>query len=281
VTLGSSAAGLAAALAAAGVAELVSLPRRSKRWRPVPHLAAVLRRLRVPRRLATPQALRAKVLAAGEPAGLGVREWVAAKLCCAGTAGGCALLALPGAPGRTGILALVVGPVAALRLPDLWLARAAAVRVESARRHLPDLIDMLRVTVTAGAAPMRALDAVARQFPGPLASELREVVTVCGLGERPASALERLEQRLPCDDVASFARVLRDSSRHGTPLAPALAAQAARTRHRRRQDIRERAARAGPKIQLVVSLVLVPSVLLVIAAALVAELPRAGLGAGF
>jgi uncharacterized protein involved in exopolysaccharide biosynthesis len=45
-----------------------------------------------------------------------------------------------------------------------------------------------------------------------------------------------------------------------------------------RQRIRERAARAGPQIQLVVALVLVLSVLLTIAAVLVTELTATGLG---
>jgi tight adherence protein C len=271
-------AGAAAAFAAAGSLELAPVAGSVRRGRVASHVTGALARLRLPHGLTVPRALDAKVQAAGEPAGLGVREWVAAKLCCAVAAGCLAVLVLPGAPGRVGVLVVAAGPLAGLRLPDLWLARAAKVRVDAAGRQLPDVVDMLRVTVAAGAAPMRALDAVAREFHGPLADELRQVATLSGLGERRDTALERLERRLPCQDVASLARMLRDSSRHGTPLAPALAALAARSRHRRRQDLRERAARAGPKIQLVVSLVLVPSVLLLIAAAMIAELPRAGLG---
>jgi tight adherence protein C len=56
-----------------------------------------------------------------------------------------------------------------------------------------------------------------------------------------------------------------------------LASQASRARHRRAQAMRDQAARAGPKIQLVVALLLVPSALLIVAAGLLAELGRAGL----
>jgi tight adherence protein C len=72
--------------------------------------------------------------------------------------------------------------------------------------------------------------------------------------------------------VATLAATLRRAERHGSPLADALAAQARDARAERARAIRERAARAGPKIQLVVALLLVPSVLLLVAAALVATL---------
>ena len=57
----------------------------------------------------------------------------------------------------------------------------------------------------------------------------------------------------------------------GAPLAERLHEQAAALRAASRRAIEERAARAAPKIQLVVALVLVPSVLLTIVAALVAH----------
>jgi pyruvate/2-oxoglutarate dehydrogenase complex dihydrolipoamide dehydrogenase (E3) component len=56
------------------------------------------------------------------------------------------------------------------------------------------------------------------------------------------------------------------------PLADALAAQTAEARSRRAARRAETAARAAPKIQLVVALLLVPAVLLLIAAALIPAL---------
>jgi tight adherence protein C len=67
--------------------------------------------------------------------------------------------------------------------------------------------------------------------------------------------------------------------RHGAPLADTLAAQARDARFGLARHAREEAARAGPKIQLVVALLLVPSVLLLVAAALLAALLGPG-GAG-
>jgi len=56
------------------------------------------------------------------------------------------------------------------------------------------------------------------------------------------------------------------------PPADALAALADEARAERARQVRDRAARAAPKIQLVVALLLVPAVLLLVAAALGAAL---------
>jgi tight adherence protein C len=65
---------------------------------------------------------------------------------------------------------------------------------------------------------------------------------------------------------------LRRSARHGSPLGPALGAIAADARAERARRVRDSAARAAPKVQLIVALLLVPAVLLLVAAALAASL---------
>ena len=67
---------------------------------------------------------------------------------------------------------------------------------------------------------------------------------------------------------------LERSRRYGSPLADQLRDRAVALRAEQRRRIEEQAARAAPKIQLVVALVLVPSVLLMIVAALVANSDR-------
>jgi tight adherence protein C len=89
------------------------------------------------------------------------------------------------------------------------------------------------------------------------------------LGEPVDRALEHLERRCPSHTIPPFVAALRRAERHGTPLQPTLAAQATEARSQRAARRSEQAAKAAPKIQLVVALMLVPAVLLLIAAALV------------
>jgi tight adherence protein C len=89
-------------------------------------------------------------------------------------------------------------------------------------------------------------------------------------------ALKGTADRLPLGEVEQLVAALDRAARHGAPLAQTLAAQAEGARLARRRRIQEEAAKAGPKIQLVVALLLVPSVLLLVAAALAAALLGGG-----
>ena len=108
--------------------------------------------------------------------------------------------------------------------------------------------------------------------PGRLAAELRRAADRLALGAPRAATLVQLERRCPAEGIVALVAALRRADRHGAPLGPALAAQALDARARRARRTAEAAAKAGPKIQLVVALLLVPSVLLLVAAALLPAL---------
>jgi tight adherence protein C len=105
-----------------------------------------------------------------------------------------------------------------------------------------------------------------------LAREWRAVAREVALGVSLAEALDALATRLPQTEIRTLVAALHRAGRHGSPLADTLAAQARQARFALARRIREDAARAGPKIQLVVALLLVPSVLLLVAAALASAL---------
>jgi tight adherence protein C len=226
-----------------------------------------------------PQDLRGRIAAAGRPAGLGVREAMAAKVAAAVLLGAAALPLAAVAPGRLGVLLGPAAPVAGFLAPDLWLARLAAERARRVRRELPALLDILRVSVEAGGSFPDALRSVGERSDGPLAREWRAVGREVALGVPLGEALIGLEERVPLPEVRAFVAALERARRHGAPLAGTLAAQARSARFALARRIRDDAARAGPKIQLVVALLLVPSVLLLVAAALASALLDGGVGA--
>jgi tight adherence protein C len=179
--------------------------------------------------------------------------------------------ALPAAavlPGRLGPVAILTAPAAAFVAPDAWLARSARRRRVAMAIELPEVLDLLHVAVGAGQPALRALGEVGRRRGGPLAAELRSAAAQAALGVPRAPALERLARRCPVEGVAALVAAIARSDRHGAPLAPALHALAADARAQRAQRVRERAARAAPKIQLVVALLLVPAVMLIVGACL-------------
>ncbi|MEA2217952.1 MAG: tight adherence protein [Solirubrobacteraceae bacterium] len=221
---------------------------------------------------AGPADLQARIAAAGTPLGLTASDVVALKGAAALIG---VLLALPLAtalPGRLGVVALLCAPGGGFLLPDLALARRARARGARMSLELADVLDLLRVAIQAGLPVGRALGEVGRRCGGPLAGELSAAATRLRLGATRDEALGELVARCPLDGIATFAAAVARSERHGAPLAPALEALAIEARAEQARRLRDDAARAAPKIQLVVALVLVPAVMLLVAAVLVQAL---------
>ena len=191
----------------------------------------------------------------------------------AGAAAGALAFAMiaPVAPGRLAPL-LAMGLVAAGFLaPDAFAERAARQHRARLVEALPDALDLLAVGAAAGRAPAALFGEIAGATEGSLARELAITLAEIDTGLSVAAALERLRDRTGAAELGALAAALDRSRRYGSPLADQLHAQAATLRREERRRVEERAARAAPKIQLVVALVLVPSALLTIAAALVAH----------
>jgi tight adherence protein C len=179
--------------------------------------------------------------------------------------------AAPAAPGRTALLVALAMPAAGFILPDALLEREARRRHRRLVGALPDALDLLAIGSAAGRGPAAGFAEIAAAGRGPLAEELRIVVAELECGQPLSAALASLRERVPGSEIAGLCASIERSRRLGSPLAEQLRRQAVALRRDQRRAVEERAARAAPKIQLIVALVLVPSVLLMIAAALIAN----------
>jgi tight adherence protein C len=265
-------AAAAGVLAATAIVELAAAGRPRRVALPVA-LVSVLARMG--RRLGAPRAprdLATRVAAAGAPLGLDVADVMAVK-------GASALVALlagspvaTALPGRLPVVGLAALPLLGFFAPDLLLSRRIRIRARRMEAELPDLLDLLRIAVEAGLPLGRALGDVGARHGGLLAAEWSRAAAEIALGVPRGRALDDVAARCPLPGIAALVAAVDRAQRHGAPLAETLAAQALQARAARARRIRERAARAAPKIQLVIALLLVPSVLLLVAAALLASL---------
>ena len=240
---------------------------------------SIVRRLGSPA-LSTPDSLADAAARLGlgrriERAGLGdrldLRSVALAKLGGALGGGLVALTVTPVLPGRLAAPGVVLMVTAGFLAPDALLERAARRRSERAVAALPDALDMLAVGAASGRDPATAFGEIARASAGPLAIELARVVAEIEAGANPRAALASVAERIPGPEIGGLAAALDRSRSYGSPLAEQLHLQAVALRRDARRRIEERAARAAPKIQLAVALILVPSVLLMIGAAILAH----------
>ena len=267
MTFATALATLAGILAAAGVTDLAQAlsPARTTRRRAsrlITFLTSAGRR-GAP---AAPRDLATRIAAAG--LATTAQDLMAIKAGSAMAAFFAAAAALPLAPGRLGPAALLAAATAAYVAPDLVLRRRARARATQMERELPDVLDLLRVALTAGLPTTRALDEVGRRHAGVLAYELGRSAHDIRLGLPRAQARERLAARCPTDRLQPLLSALERADRHGAPPSDTLLALARDARLDQARAEQERAARAAPQVQLVVALLLVPSVLLLVAAAL-------------
>jgi tight adherence protein C len=184
-----------------------------------------------------------------------------------------AVVLAPAVPGRLSLIVAVALPIAGFLGPDAWLERRARARLRALRAGLPDALDLLAVGTAAGRSPLAGLTELGRGE-GPLARELAMLAAEGSCGVSQSEALDSLRRRAPVREVAAMCGVIERSRRYGSPLADQLREQATALRGVQRRRIEEQAARAAPKIQLAVALLLVPSVLLMIAAGLLANIDR-------
>lgn len=214
-----------------------------------------------------------RIARAGLEGRIDLRAVVVAKAVCAVLAAMTGAILAPAAPGRAAWIVAIVLPAAGFFGPDAVLERRARARTRALRGSLPDALDLLATAAAAGRSPLAGFGEIAAGE-GPLARELAVLVAEADCGTPQREALESLRGRVPAQELGALCAVIERSRRYGSPLAAQLHEQASSLRGAHRRRISEEAARAAPKIQLAVALLLVPSVLLMIGAGLLANLDR-------
>ncbi|MBK5233071.1 MAG: type II secretion system F family protein [Thermoleophilia bacterium] len=174
-------------------------------------------------------------------------------------------------PPRLGPPVVIAAGLGGFFGPDLMLERAARQRHRRMVTALPDALDLLSVSVATGRSLGASLSELSVSGRGPLAGELARAGQDMAWGTGQRLALDGLRYRIAGKEIASLTASLERSRKLGSPLADQLRRQSAGLRQDQRRAIEEEAARAAPKIQLVIALVLVPSVLMLIVAGLVAN----------
>jgi tight adherence protein C len=237
--------------------------RRSVVARLVAGLAARLGpRLAPSLRLSRRTALEQKLDYAGRPGGLTVQGFVGLKA---------ALAVLLGA--GVGGLLLILGSnvifIIALALigwfgPDVWLARGGRLRQEAIERTLPDFLDILAVSVRAGLGYRYALRRVAEALEGPVSDEMLTVLRQIDLGQDRRDAFLALRERNKSESLKSFVAAQLQAEELGVPLAEALNDIATDMRRLAHQNARRQAQRAGPRVSLLVTTLIVPGSMILI-----------------
>ncbi|NYI70862.1 tight adherence protein C [Naumannella cuiyingiana] len=152
--------------------------------------------------------------------------------------------------------------ICALWLPLAGILRRARTRRARIDRDLPDFLDILAVTVSAGIAFRAALARVSDRFDGPLAEEVRITLDQLTHGASLRSAFLGLQERTGSVPMRSFVTAFLQAEELGAPLAETLNQIAVDMRRDSAQAMRRLAGETAPRITLVTTLFLVPAALI-------------------
>lgn len=161
---------------------------------------------------------------------------------------------------------LFVLPLVALALfaPDLWLNARVSSRKSAIRRALPDMLDMLTISVEAGLGFDQAMAKLVRNTSGPLSEEFGRVLQEIQAGVERSDAMRRLAERTEVPELNGFIMAIVQADVFGISVSSVLRSQAGEMRIKRRQYAEEAAQKAPVKLVFPLVLCILPATLIVI-----------------
>jgi tight adherence protein B len=101
----------------------------------------------------------------------------------------------------TGIVSFLIGLVAGLFFPQIYVKRQQARRLLRFNEQLSDMLNLMVNGLRAGYSTMQAMEAISKELPSPISDEFRRVVQEMQLGVPMNVALDNLYRRIPSDDL--------------------------------------------------------------------------------
>jgi tight adherence protein C len=167
----------------------------------------------------------------------------------------------------TGMLRLASIVMAALVFglgPDAILNRRVEERQHELQIKLPDILDLLTISVEAGLGFEQALDRVISAVPGPLSEEFGRMLGEVRAGSTRADAMRALEIRTNVPEVRSFVLAILQADTFGVSIGRVLRAQADEMRIKRRQMAQERAMKAPVKMLIPMVFCIFPALFIIV-----------------
>ena len=161
------------------------------------------------------------------------------------------------------LIAVLLGVVLGV-LPSTRVNKDAAKRQKAISKQLPDVLDLLVISIEAGLGFEQALERTVDAVPGPLSDEFSLMLGEVRAGATRADALRDLSDRVDEDDLRRFVLAVLQADKFGVSIGRMLRNQADEVRTARRQKAQEQAQKAPVKMLIPMVFCIFPSIFIVI-----------------
>ena len=172
----------------------------------------------------------------------------------------------------------VLGALYGFRMPDIWLGIQIRKRQQAIQLLLPDMMDLISISVEAGLGLMMAIQRISERFPNVLSEEFLRTLQEVQLGRSQSDALRDMARRVDVPDLTTLLTALVQADLLGLAVANVLRVQSERLRDRRAQRAREAAQKAPIKITFPLALFIFPALFVVILGPTLIKIFTSGLG---
>ncbi len=162
------------------------------------------------------------------------------------------------------LLIICASVIIGMLFPNMMLNSKIRKRQSEVTRSLPDIMDLLTVSVEAGLTFDSALAKVAEKMPGSLAREFETVLQEIKVGKTKKEALYQMADRIGVQDLRSFVSAIVQADQLGVSLGRVLRLQAEQIRQNRKQRISEKAMKAPIKMLIPMVVFIFPTIFIVL-----------------
>lgn len=160
-------------------------------------------------------------------------------------------------------------------LPDFYLNRKGTMRKQEVEKSLPDVLDLLTVSVEAGLGFDGAVMKVVEKTRGVLCEEFTVMLQEIKIGRPRIEALRNMSKRAEVDDLSTFTGSVILADQLGISIGNVLRLQSEQIRLKRRQRAEEMAMKAPVKILIPMVLFIFPAIFVVLLGPAVIQIAKA------
>lgn len=174
------------------------------------------------------------------------------------------ILKIAGVPGQKAMGLGIGGFSLGFYLPFLLINRKIRARKTSMQKALPDVLDLLTVSVEAGLGFDGALAKLSEKMKGALVDEFGKVLHEIRMGMPRRDALHAMGDRCGVTDLSMFTSSLVQADQLGVSIGNVLRVQSAAMRDKRKQRAEEKAQKAPVKMLFPLVLFIFPTIFIVL-----------------